>query len=87
MPNDPPTLPVRTRSFSTGTPRMPLSGLRCPNTPWQPRRRISRSVSGSYSLMAERGSIGHTTIRLLRSDRVVTYAARAKAAATCSLSP
>jgi hypothetical protein len=37
--------------------------------------------------MAERGSIGHTTIRLLRSDRVVTYAARAKAAATCSLSP
>ena len=58
MPNEPPTLPVRTRSFSTGTPRMPLSRLRWPNTPWQPRRRISRSASASYSPIAERGSIG-----------------------------
>ena len=37
--------------------------------------------------IAERGSMAATTMRLLRIESLVTWAARAKAASTASLSP
>jgi len=87
MPKDPPTDPVSTRTFSTGTPSTSLSRLRMPNTPWQPSRSTNRPDVASNSASAERGSIAETTMRLLRIDNFVTCAAAAKAALTFSVSP
>ena len=87
MPNEPPTLPVSTRIFSTGAFSGPISSWRMLNTPWQPSRSVQRSVSASYSPIAERGSIGQTTTRLLRIFSRVTWAALANAASTAAASP
>ena len=88
MPNEPPTLPVSTRTLSVGTfstsrarpPRMPI-------TPWQPTFSVQRSVLGSYEPIAERGSMGLTTMRLETISSRVTCAASAKAFFTASPSP
>ena len=75
------------RTFSFGTPSTPATRPRRPNTPCEPTRSVQRSCSGSYSAVAERGSIGQTTMRLLSSSSRVTCAAPAKAAATAARSP
>jgi hypothetical protein len=58
-----------------------------PNVPWQPTRSTKRPLSTSKSAIAERGSMAHTTMRLLRMRSEVVWAARAKAASTRPASP
>ena len=87
MPNEPPTLPVSTRTRFGSTPSTPAIEARMPNTPWQPRRSVQRPLAASCSPIAERGSIGATTMRLLRMRSRVTCAARANASATRAASP
>ena len=58
-----------------------------PITPWQPTFSVQRSVLGSYEPIAERGSMGLTTMRLETISSRVTCAASAKAFFTASASP
>ncbi len=85
MPNEPPTLPVSTRTWSRSAFSGTRSRSRMPKAPWQPSRSTKRPSSIFAS--AERGSIAATTMRLLRGLSFVTCAALAKASATFSGSP
>ncbi len=88
MPNEPPTLPVSTRTFDGSTFRMSLaSRLRSPNAPWEPTRSVHLPSTASYSAMAARGSSADTITRLLTISRRVTWAAFSNASATAGRSP
>ncbi len=87
MPNEPPTLPVSTRTLSAGAPRMSRSMFFRPNTPWLHECSVHFSLPASNSPIAERGSIEATTRRWLISGSLVTCAALAKASATLPASP
>jgi hypothetical protein len=63
MPNEPPTLPVSTRTFSAGAPRMSRSRFFMPKTPWLLECSVQCWAAASYSPMAARGSIAATTRR------------------------
>ena len=88
MPKEPPTFGVRTRTFSFATPRMREAiAPRMPKAPCEPTWMVCRSLSGSYSATAARGSSGLTTRRLFESLSLVTWAAAANAASTLAASP
>ncbi len=63
MPNEPPTLPVSTRTLSAGALRISRSMFFKPNTPWLHECSVHFSFALSYSPIAERGSIELTTSR------------------------